>query len=197
VHRCAKFRAVCDHKRFWGGLCMKSIPAIVLAAACLTLGFSVGYAARSKGPGITLIAGKPAKEAGMAALQEAERRAGKGSWELIGVARVYYLTGDKAKAQALLDQVTSADPGGSDWLRIAALYAEAGDNARAEEYFSKTIAAEPEEDRYLAEIGAWYIRAGQRDKGEALMAKAFAINSEEFWHYMRAAEALLGVAPND
>ena len=176
---------------------MKRMFSAVVAAACLTLGFGVGYAARAKGPGMTLIAGKPAKEAALAALQEAERRAGDGSWELIGVARVYYLTGDKAKAQALLDKVTKGEPGGSDWHRIGLLYADAGDNARAEEFFLKALAAEPREDGYQAEIGAWYILNGQREKGEALMAKAFAINSEEFWHYLRAAEALYGVPPND
>jgi tetratricopeptide (TPR) repeat protein len=177
---------------------MKKTFAVVLAAACLTLGFGVGYAAKAKGPGITLIAGKSSKDAGLAALQEAERRAGDGSWELIAVARVYYLTGEKAKAQALLDQVIKGEePGASDWHRIGQLYADAGENARAEEFFLKALAEEPREDRYQAEVGAWYIRTGQREKGEALMAKAFTINAEEFWHYVRAAEALLGVAPND
>ena len=175
---------------------MKSTFAVVLAAASLTLGLGVGYAARSKGPGMTLIAGKPAKEAGMAALQEAERLAGDGSWELIGVARVYYLAGDKAKAQTLLDKVLRGEAGHSDWQRIGHLYAEVGDNARAEEYFLKALAAEPKDDTGQAEIGAWYISTGQREKGEALLAKAFAKNPDELWHYLRAAEALLGVAPS-
>lgn len=174
---------------------MKKIAAATLAAACLTLGIGIGYAAKSKGPGMTLIAGKPAKEAGLAALQEAERLAGSGSWELIAVARVYYLSGDKTKGQALIDKVMGGKTEGSDWHRIGRLYAEAGENARAEEFFQKALVAEPKDDSGQAEVGAWYIRTGQREKGEELLTKAFARNSDEVWHYMRAAEAFLNVAP--
>lgn len=174
---------------------MKKIAVIALAASCLTLGMSIGYAAKAKGPGMTLVAGKPAKDAGLAALQEAEQLAADGSWELIGVARVYYLSGDKAKGQALIDKVLSGEAGSSDWHRIAQLYAEAGDTARAEEFFQKALIAEPKDDSGQAEVGAWYIRRGQREKGEELLAKAFTRNPDEFWHYVRAAEAYLDVAP--
>jgi len=64
-----------------------------------------------------LIRGKPAKEAGLAALQEAEKLAGSGSWSGSVSPRVYYLSGDKAKGQALIDQVLNAKPKGSDWHR--------------------------------------------------------------------------------
>ena len=57
----------------------------------------VRTSAQKAGLVMDLIRGKPAKEAGLAALQEAEKRAGSGSWELLGVARVYYLSGDKPK----------------------------------------------------------------------------------------------------
>jgi tetratricopeptide (TPR) repeat protein len=181
--------------RFKRELTMNKITTAALAAACLMLGFSVGYAAKVKGPGMTLIAGKPAKEAGLAALQEAERRAGSGSWELIGVARVYYLSGDKAKGQALIDKVMSGENGSSDWFRIGQLYAEAGDNAKAEYFMRKAIDSDPKDDTGQAELGAWYVRTGQREKGEELLTKAFARNGDEFWHYVRAAEAYLGVAP--
>jgi len=168
---------------------MKKVIVTALAAACLTLGFGVGYAAKAKGPGVSLVTGKPAKEAGLAALQEALRLAEDGSWELIGVARVYYLSGDKAAGQALLDKVLSNGPKPSDWQRIGQLYVEAGETAKAEEFFQKVLDANPKDDSGQAEIGAWYIRAGQREKGEALLAKAFARNPDEFWHYMRMAEA--------
>ncbi|MGH8175759.1 MAG: tetratricopeptide repeat protein [Steroidobacter sp.] len=175
---------------------MKKVVVAVLATACLMLGVGIGYAAKSKGPGMTLIAGKPAKEAALAALQEAERRAGDGSWELIGVGRVYYLSGDKARGQALLDKVINGDAGASDWHRIGQLYAEAGENAKAEAFFQKALAAEPEDDRGQAEVGAWYIRTGQREKGEELLTRAFAENPDEMWHYVRTAEAFLNIAPN-
>lgn len=174
---------------------MKKMAVVALAATCLTLGIGVGYAAKAKGPGMSLVTGKPAKEAGLAALQEAETLAGSGSWELIGVARVYYLSGDKAKGQALLDKVMSGKTQASDWQRIGMLYAEAGENAKAEEYFLKALADGPKDDTGQAEVGAWYIRTGQRQKGEELLAKALARNPDELWHYVRTAEAFLNVAP--
>jgi len=42
-------------------------------------------------------------------------------------------------------------------------------------------------------IEAWYIRIGQRDKGEELLGRALARNPSEVWTYVRAAEAYLGV----
>lgn len=174
---------------------MKKIGMAALAAACLSLGVGIGYAAKVKGPGVALIAGKPAKEAAMASLEEAERLAGTGSWELLGVARVYYLSGDKARGQALIDKVMSGKNESSDWHRIALIYAEAGENAKAESFFLKALAAEPKDDTGQAEVGAWYFRTGQREKGEELFAKAFARNSDEIWHYVRAAEGLLNVPP--
>jgi predicted Zn-dependent protease len=174
---------------------MKKVAVAVMAAACLTAGVGIGYAAKTKGPGMTLVTGKPAKEAGIAALKEAERLAEGGSWELIQIARVYYLSGDKATGQAMLDKVLSTSKESSDWVRIARVYAEAGENAKAEELFLRVVAADPKDDSGQAEVGAWYIRTGQREKGEELLAKAFARNSEEIWHYVRAGEAYMGVSP--
>lgn len=174
---------------------MKKVAVTALAMACLSLGIGIGYAAKAKGPGMTLIAGKPAKEAALAALQEAERIAGSGSWELIGVARVYYMSGDKARGQALIDKVMSGDTESGEWFRIGRLYAEAGENTKAEAFFQKALAADPKDDSGQAEVGAWYIRTGQREKGEELLTKAFARNSDELWHYVRVAEAFLNVEP--
>ncbi len=173
---------------------MKKIAIVVMSAACLTAGIGIGYAAKAKGPGMTLISGKPAKEAGVAALQEAERQAKGGSWELISIARVYYLSGDKATGEAILNRVLNGPKSeASDWFRIARVYAEAGENAKAEALFLRALAAEPKDDSGQAEVGAWYIRTGQREKGEALLTKAFERNSDEVWHYVRAGEAFMGV----
>lgn len=172
---------------------MKIGLAVALATGCLVFGIGVGYAAKEKAPGIETIRGKPAKEAALSALQAAEKLAGTGSWELLGVARVYYLSGDKAKGQALIDKVMSAKPKPSDWQRAGDIYADAGENSKAEELYQKVLAADPKDDTGRAEIGSWYIRIGQRDKGEELFAQAFARNPDELWHYTRAAEALLGV----
>src|ERR1700734_2256519 len=105
---------------------MKPISVVLIAAISLLLGVSIGFAAKYKGAGIDVIRGKSDKDAGLAALAEAEHLANGGSWELIAAARVYYLTGDKAHGQALFDIVTNGKPGGADFERIAAVYAEAG-----------------------------------------------------------------------
>jgi tetratricopeptide (TPR) repeat protein len=144
-----------------------------------------------------LMRGKPAKEAGLAALGEAEKLAGSGSWELLSVARVYYLSGDKAKGQAMIDRVLGGKAEPSDWQRAGEIYAEAGDNPGAEQMFQKVLTADKKlkDDTGRAEIGAWYIRIGQRDTGEALLTQALTKNPDEMWHYVRAAEAYLGVSP--
>ena len=176
---------------------MKTSLAAALAAGCLLLGMGVGFAAKEKPPGIEPMRGKPLKEAGLAALQEAERLAGSGSWERLAVARVYYLSGDKAKGQALIDSVLSGKAEGSDWQRAGEIYAEAGESARADEQFQKTLAADKKmkDDSGRAEIGAWYIRFGQREKGEELLNQALTRHPDELWHYVRAAEGYLGVRP--
>ena len=176
---------------------MKTGLAAALAAGCLLLGIDVGFAAKEKPSAMDLMRGKPAKEAGLAALQQAEKLAGKGSWELLGVARVYYLSGDRTTGQALIDRVLNgkAEPG--DWQRAGEIYAEAGETARAEELFQRVLAADKKQkdDTGRAEIGAWYIRIGQRDRGEEFLTQALTKNPDEMWHYVRAAEAYLGVPP--
>lgn len=174
---------------------MKTGLAVALATGCLVLGAGIGFAAKQKPPGMDLMLGKPAKEAGLAALGEAEALAGSGSWETLGVARVYYLSGDKAKGQALIDRVLGAKAKGSDWQRAGEIYADAGETARAEEAFQKMLSMDPKDDTGRAEIGSWYIRSGQRAKGEELLAQALARNPGDLWHYIRAAEAYLGVPP--
>jgi tetratricopeptide (TPR) repeat protein len=173
---------------------MKTFSMAAVAVACLTLGIGIGFAAkRPTGPGMEIISGKTPKEAGMAALQEAETLAGEGTWELIAIARVYALSGDKNKGQQLIDKVLAGKNDRGDWQRIGQYYADTGNNAKAEEFFLKTLAADPKDDSGQAEIGAWYIRTGQRAKGEELLAKAFAKHPDEIWHYMRAAEGFLNV----
>lgn len=174
---------------------MRKSVILGIATGCLVLGGAIGYAVNIVGGGVAVFRGKPAREGAMAALAEAEKLAGKGSWELIGIGRVYYLSGDKARGQAIFDRVTGAKPKGSDWQRLGDVYAAAGENARAEECYQKVIAGDPNDDTGQAEIGAWYIRIGQREKGEELFARALAKHANDNWHYVRAAEALLGVRP--
>src|SRR3546814_168877 len=55
------------------------------------------------------------------ALEQAE----DGSWERIGVARVYYLGGFKAEGQAIFDEVLAGKHDDGDAYRIARVYREA------------------------------------------------------------------------
>ena len=66
---------------------------------------------------------------------------------------------------------------------------------KAAQFFERALAADPKDDTGQSEIGSWYIRIGQRDKGEELLAKAFARNPDEGSHYLRAAQAFLNVPP--
>jgi tetratricopeptide (TPR) repeat protein len=174
---------------------VNNIRLVGVACASLALGLCIGLSAKEKSPGIELLRGKPPKEAAAAALQQAETLAGNGSWELIAVARVHYLSGDHAKAQSLIDRALSRKPKATDYQRVGEIFAVAGDNAKAEEYFQRALAADPKDDTGQSEVGAWYIRTGRREQGEELLAKALAKNPEEVWHYVRAAEAYLGIPP--
>jgi tetratricopeptide (TPR) repeat protein len=175
---------------------MKNALAAALAVGCLVSGVGIGIAAKETSPGMDLVRGKPAKDAGLAALHEAERLAGDGTWETLGVARVYYLSGDKAKGQSLIDRVLNGKAKGSDWQRAGEIYAAAGETQKAEELYQRALSMDPKQkdDTGRAEIGVWYIRIGQREKGEELLAQAIGRNPGEVWHYVRASEAYLGVA---
>lgn len=171
---------------------MKAATLVATAFVSLLVGVSVGFAA--KPAGVAVLKGKPPRDAAQAALVEAEQLADNGSWELIAIGRVYYLSGDKVKGQALFDRVTGKKPQGSDWQRIGDVYAEAGENDKAEPCYQKALAAGPKDDTGQSEIGAWYVRIGQREKGEELFNQALTRNPDDMWHYLRAAEAYLGVA---
>jgi tetratricopeptide (TPR) repeat protein len=173
---------------------MKPIFVSVIALISLLLGVSIGFAAKYKGgAGIEVIRGKPDKDAGYAALTEAEHLANGGSWELIAVGRDYYLTGDKPRGQALFDSVANGKAGGSDLERIADVYAEAGENDKATALYEKMLAIDPKDDSSQALVGAWYMRIGQREKGEALLERALQRRPGAAEYYIHAAESLLGV----
>jgi tetratricopeptide (TPR) repeat protein len=173
---------------------MRPTLVAVIAACSLLLGAGIGFAAKYQGAGIDVIRNKPDKDAALAALSEAERVANGGSWELIAVGRVYYLSGEKARGQALFDHATSGKADGADYERIAEVYAESGENARASDSYEKMLALDPKDDSTQAEVGAWYIRIGERARGEALLAKALQRQPNSTEYYVRAAESLLGVS---
>lgn len=162
------------------------------------LGTAVGaFAARKGFDAATLYKGKSKKEAAEQLLQLARRQAGKGSWERIGVGRVYYLAGMKAEGQAIFDEVTSKKPETTDWWRIGRVYWEAGEWDKARAAFEKSLEKNPRDDKGLAELGAYYLIKGDREKAEELFDKSFAIEQDEVWNTAMMAGGYLGVKPQE
>ena len=176
---------------------MKRAVLLACAAGCFALGLGVGLAAKdAKFQGITAVLGKQPKDAAQSALTVAESLAKQGTWERLAIARVYYLALDKSRGQSIIDEVLAGKKlKGTDFQRAGQIYDEAGEHDRAEQMFTRALAMDSGDDTGQAEIGAWYIRHGQREKGEALLSQAFAKNPDELWHYVRAAEAYLNMTP--
>ncbi|MGA9750311.1 MAG: tetratricopeptide repeat protein [Acidobacteriota bacterium] len=165
-------------------------------AVVFSAGLLAGFAA-AKGKGIepSIYQGKEARQAGLALLQEAEVQAGNGSWERIGVGRVYYLSGDRAKGQALFDGVLAKKPAKDDLQRIARVYAEAGEWDKAEPLYQQALAKDPGDDSIRAEEGAYYNLNGNRSKAEELFGLSLGKKSD-VWNTLDAAGSYLGVKPD-
>lgn len=162
--------------------------------------FALGIAAgafAAKGFDTTLYRGKDKKEAAQNLLELARKQAGKGSWERIGVGRVYYLGGMKAEGQAIFDEVTSKKPEPTDWWRIGRVYWEAGEWDKARDAFEKSLAKNAKDDKGLAELGAYYMLKGDREKAEELFDRSFALEPGEVWSTSMVAGSYLGVKPQE
>ena len=175
---------------------MKKTTAVTMFFV-FALGISVGAFAARRGVDISLYRGVDKKQAGKALLVLAEKQAGKGSWERIGVGRVYYLAGMKAEGQAIFDSVTSRKPEPSDWWRIGRVYWEAGEWEKARDAFELSLAKNPKDDKGLAELAAYYMLKGDRKTAEELTDKSFSIESGEVWNTAMIAGGYLGVRPQE
>lgn len=168
----------------------------VVMCAVFVAGIAAG-AFGAKSFDTTIYRGKSKKEAGQALLQLARKQAGKGSWERIGVGRVYYLGGMKSEGQAIFDEVTAKKPEPTDWWRIGRVYWEAGEWDKARAAFEKSLAKNPNDDKGLAELGAYYLLKGDREKAEELFDKSFSIEQGETWNTSMIAGGYLGVRPQE
>ena len=164
-------------------------------ALVFMLGLGAGAFAAKKGIDSSLFMGKEPGAAADALLEVAKVQAGKGSWERIALARVYYLSDRKAEGQSILDAVTAKDPEGSDWLRIGRVYLEAGEWDKARSAFDKALALSPKDGPWMAEIGGHYNLKGDRARAEEYFAKSFAQDSDEFWSTINVAGSYVGVKP--
>src|SRR6266545_582014 len=153
---------------------MKSWKLSVWVVVAFVLGAAV---ARVSAGGASLTSasfeGKSAAEAAAAMLSVAETQAGSGTWELIGVGRIYYLSGDKTKGQALFDKATSLKSGPAEWRRIGKVYAEAREFDKAETALQKAVAAKSE-DTSLAELAAMLNLNGKRSLAEETFKQSIA-----------------------
>ncbi|MCL4837285.1 MAG: tetratricopeptide repeat protein [Thermoanaerobaculia bacterium] len=143
-----------------------------------------------------LYQGREPAEAAAALLDLARQQAGSGSWEVLAVARVHYLTGDKAAGQALIDEVLAGKKvAAGDIVRVARIYAEAGDWEKAKPHYDRVVEMKPDDQDWLAEAGAHYLVQGDRARAEELFAAAFAEDPESLRNTLRAAGAYLGLKP--
>ncbi|HZN04907.1 MAG TPA: tetratricopeptide repeat protein [Candidatus Polarisedimenticolia bacterium] len=170
------------------------VPALLIGAvvgAAAALGGSIVFAAKK--PAAPLDFSGDKKAVAERLLVEAERLAGSGSWERIGVGRVRYLMGDKAGGERLFNSVAKPVP--SDLRRIAATYAAAGEWAKAKEYYERAHKEKPGDGGIAVEAGAWCNLKGDRARAEELFTKAFTEDREDFWNHVIAAGSYVGVEP--
>jgi tetratricopeptide (TPR) repeat protein len=167
-----------------------------VAAVALLLGFVLGTLSAAD---LTIVPdlweGRTPEEASKALLEASAVLAGDGSWENIHLARVYYLSGDKDKGEAILQRYQGGEP--SDLVRIARVYAEAGDWDKAEALYDRVVALKPKDEDWLAEAGAWYNLNGSRERAEDLFRRSFDEAPKNLKNALAAAGSYVGVEPRD
>ena len=128
-------------------------------------------------------------------LTVAEAQAGSGTWELIAVGRVYYLSGNKTKGQELFDKATSLKSGVSEWRRIGKVFAEAGEFDKAEAAPQKAVTAKPE-DTSLAELAAMLNLNRKLSQAEETFKQSIAKDPGDAWNSITMAGSYVGVSPH-
>ena len=169
---------------------MAAVAAVVVFAAGIGLGYSAGLQ-----PGPDAYRDKDQQHAARALLDIGLGQAGDGSWERIGVGRVYYLGGFKEEGQKIFDALLAGKHEDSDVFRIARVYQEAGEWDKARPLFDRYLAANPKDEKDLAEVGAYYLLNGDRATAEQLFDRSYDIEREELWATLDIAGAYLGVKP--
>lgn len=170
----------------------RSIPFALVFAVGITVG---AIAAKVKLDPAVFV-GKSTETAAAALLDTARSMTGpKDSWENIAIGRVLYLSGDKTAGQSIFDAVTGRKEDGSDLLRIGRVYHEAGEWDKAKRAFDRALELEPKDAPWMAEIGAYHLLHGERDRAEELFRKSASIEGDNFWSIVNMAAAYHGVRP--
>jgi tetratricopeptide (TPR) repeat protein len=174
---------------------MKTTKIIIIATAFFSIGFlAASIWAKTVKVNPATFLGKEPKEAVAALLSLAEAQAGNGSWELIDVGRLYYLSGNKAKGQTFFDKVASKGAKKNDWERIAKVYMEAGEWDKAEPVLQKAQAMDLDDDSSQVLLGVFYNLKGQREKAEELFSKSLK-KGDLVWNTLNAAGSYIGIQP--
>lgn len=168
--------------------------SMAIAATLFVMGAPAGFAAQKIAP--SQYRDKDQQDAARALLEVAKVQAGKGSWERIAVGRVYYLGGSKPEGQAIFDEVLANDPEGTDLFRIARIYRQAGEWERAKPLFERALRENPKDSQGMAELGSYYLLAGDRAAAEELFDRSFK-REDELWSTVAAAGSYLGVPPQE
>jgi tetratricopeptide (TPR) repeat protein len=178
---------------------MQNWRVFVFGVACFTFGVVAQSGIAQKGRpvfGVDIYQGKDAKAAATALLDGALQLAEDGSWERIAVGRAWYLGGDKAKGQQIFDSVTGGKKAeGSDWFRVGRVYVEAGEWDKAQTAFDRALAIDTDDDTGMIEYAGFALLNKDRAKAEAIFTKVFTRKPREFWHWVNAGGAYLGVKP--
>jgi len=170
----------------------RRIAAVLLFAAGVAVG---AFAAKKLTVSPSVFSGKEPAAAAEELLGAARQLAEDGSYENIAVARVYFLAGRKAEGQAIFDRVRAGKTKAGDIMRMARVYREAGDWEKARPLFDSVVVMEPKDEDWLAEIGGYYLLAGDRSHAEELFARSLAEDPSNLRNTLRMALAYLGLAP--
>jgi tetratricopeptide (TPR) repeat protein len=163
-------------------------------AFVFAVGAAVGaYAAKKLAIVPGQFQGKPPAEAAASLLVSAQSLAENGTFENIAVGRVLYLSGKKNEAKAIFDRVLGGKHDAGVLIRVARVHREAGEWEAAAPLFEQVLALEPKDEDWLAEIGAYYLLAGDRAKGEALLARSFVEDPSNLYNALRGASGYLGI----
>lgn len=172
-------------------------PAVLFVT--FAVGLAAGAVAGRKNPvSASMFVGKEPAAAATTLLEVARLQAGDGSWENLAVARVLYLGANKPGGQEIIDRVLAAKKvSAGDVVRVARIYAEAGEWERARAAYDRVLEMAPDDEDWLAEVGAQYYAHGDRAKAEELFQRSFTQDPDTLYNTLRVAAAYAGIPSRD
>ncbi len=111
------------------------------------------------------------------------------------MARVFFLSGQPARGQAIFDDIIDTKVEASDWVRMGRVYHEAGDWESARNAFERVIELKPDDEDWMAEIGAYHNLHGDRERAEELFRISFEEDPTNDRNLATAAGSYVGVEP--